>query len=237
MPTFGHLKRDFPRLEVLRGFDPNEPRTQTAAYRVKSGQTILSGMVVTPTWNAADNVYEWTVGMESATAPVYFALQDSADADVLEAGNLVGLSCAGQFELQTAFYDVDGVYNEGILLCPMAPNDDNSFATYYPAATGSTLGVNNDAAVAALGRTSNTEGNANGFLTTVTRATIDATDFVFDASDANGRPQIVGQVTRAAGSAGDGVAYNSLDGINSNVVFKKVITFRTVWQPALAAKS
>ena len=37
------------------------------------------------------------------------------DEDVIEAGNLVGLSCSGQFRIQTAFFSA-GTYNTGVPL-------------------------------------------------------------------------------------------------------------------------
>lgn len=212
MPTFGHLKRDFPRLEVLRGFDPNEPRTQTAAYRVKSGETILSGMVITPRWNAGDSVYEWAVGIGAVSDyyPIYFALQDSTDEDVLEAGNLVGLSCAGQFELQTAFYDPADTYNEGSLLTACLDATDEAIAA---------------AVLTALGRSSGA-GDGKGFVTVVSNPRT-----LSEGGD-NTLAPVIGQVTRAASNGSTTV--ESIDGINSNVVFKSVITFRTMYQPAIA---
>lgn len=102
MPRFGTVKRQYPRVEVLRGFNPNEPFTLTQAYPVADGVTILSGQVISKSWNAALGQYEWVLGW-TAGIP-FIAYNDDQDADVLEAGKLPGLSSAGQFEIQTAFW-------------------------------------------------------------------------------------------------------------------------------------
>lgn len=203
MPTFGHLKRNFPRFEPLRGWDPNEPFTQTAAYRVKDGETILSGMIISPVWNADDALYEWAVGIGAVAdrRPIYIAQNDSTDEDVIEAGTLNAFSCAGQFELQIAFYDPEDTYNEGTALTACLDATDEGIAADV---------------LAALGRTSGA-GDGKGFV---------------KAAATDGTVPIIGYVTRAAGSAVAG-SVNSVDGINSNVVFKDVISFRTSYSPAV----
>jgi hypothetical protein len=116
MPRYGTIKRLYPRVEVLRGFDPNEPKTFTQAFPVSASGSpsivvdgaiipsilIYSGQVISATWNSGDGQYEWQLGWTSGSIP-YIALNDSTDRDVLEAGNLVALSCAGKFEIQTPF--------------------------------------------------------------------------------------------------------------------------------------
>ena len=49
------------------------------------------------------NQHVWSLGLGASATP-HIALQDGADQDVSEAGKLTGLSCAGQFEIQTAYY-------------------------------------------------------------------------------------------------------------------------------------
>ena len=116
MPRFGTIKRTYPKVEVLRGFNPNEPHPFSSAIPVaidttgtvqsnpNYGKSILiySGQVISQVWNAVSSQYEWALGW-TAGIP-YIALQDSFQEDVLEAGTLVGLSCAGQFEIETAFW-------------------------------------------------------------------------------------------------------------------------------------
>jgi hypothetical protein len=117
MPQFGTIKRLYPRIEVPRGFNPNEPHTQSAAHPVKSGVIILSGQVVTKVWNATINDYEWELGWVAGRVP-HYAYNDSADENIIEAGKLVALSCVGQFEIQTAFFKADDTYNDGVHLSP-----------------------------------------------------------------------------------------------------------------------
>jgi hypothetical protein len=104
MPRSGLVNtRVKPRVTVLRGFDPNAPMTLTQSLPVKSGQTILSGQLISSSWDSVANQHMWSLGL-GATATPHIALQDGADQDVSEAGKLTGLSCAGQFEIQTAYY-------------------------------------------------------------------------------------------------------------------------------------
>lgn len=102
MPRSDYLRRTKPRVEVLRGWDPNEPTTFTQTFRVKSAVTILSGQVISEAWNATDSVYEWELGGAAGRVPS-IAVQDGADEDVSEANGLTGLSCNGRFEIETAF--------------------------------------------------------------------------------------------------------------------------------------
>jgi hypothetical protein len=104
MPRSGLVNtRVKPRVTVLRGFDPNAPMTLTQSLPVKSGQTILSGQLISSSWDSTVNQHVWSLGLTAAATP-HIALQDGADQDVSEAGKLTGLSCAGQFEIQTAYY-------------------------------------------------------------------------------------------------------------------------------------
>jgi len=114
MPQHGYIKRSKPRVEVLRGYNPNEPHTLTQSHPVKADVTIRSGMVISLQWVSGNNRYEWIVGGQD-NKMTYIALQDwdqsqtgglgafGYDPDVIEAGKLTGLSCAGQFEIQTAY--------------------------------------------------------------------------------------------------------------------------------------
>jgi len=111
MPRSDYIRRAKPRVEVLRGWDPNEPSTFMQTARVKSGVTVLSGQVVSLKWDATDSVYEWYLGADSTGAAAgkvpYIAIQDDQDEDVLECGKLTGLSCAGEFEIETAYFTDD----------------------------------------------------------------------------------------------------------------------------------
>jgi hypothetical protein len=118
MPRSGLANtRTKPRVTVLRGFDPNAPMTLTQSLPVKSGQTILSGQLVSSSWDSSVNQHAWSLGPGSNATP-YIALQDGADQDVSEAGKLTGLSCAGQFEIQTAYYTGGATAAVGALVVP-----------------------------------------------------------------------------------------------------------------------
>lgn len=115
MPLHGQIKRSKPRIRVLRGYNPNEPHTLTQTHPVKDAVTVLSGQIISLAWNSSTSKYEWVLGMGSGDTP-YIALQDwdksqtaglgqfGYDPDVQEAGKLTGLSCAGEFEVQTAYF-------------------------------------------------------------------------------------------------------------------------------------
>lgn len=128
MPQYGTIKRLNPRIEVHRGFNPNEPHTQTSAHPVKSGVTILSGQVISKVWNADITDYEWELGWAAGRVP-YFAYNDSADEDIIETGKLVALSCVGQFEIATAFFKDGDTYNDGVFLGPDGVTGDVKAAT------------------------------------------------------------------------------------------------------------
>lgn len=114
MPTYGTIKRSKPRVGVLRGFDPNEPRTRLAAYPVSidsnTGATLVirSGQTISLKCNASLSQDEWVLGVTALESGVlrtpYIALNDSYDEDVIEAGKLPGLSCSGQFEIRTGYF-------------------------------------------------------------------------------------------------------------------------------------
>lgn len=118
MYNYGTVKRVKPRMTVLRGFDPNQPKNGTRAFRVASGVTILSGQLISAVWNADDSVYEWVLGLDASANVAYWALQDSADYDVVSAGSLVGYSCLGDFELQTGYFVTGQSYPADTFLTP-----------------------------------------------------------------------------------------------------------------------
>ena len=118
MPRSGLVNtRLKPRVTVLRGFDPNAPMTLTQSFPVKSGQTVLSGQLIYASWDTSANQYAWSIGATAGTTP-HIALQDGADQDVSEAGKLTGLSCAGQFEIQTAYFTGSATATVGMIVVP-----------------------------------------------------------------------------------------------------------------------
>lgn len=124
MGTYGLAnQRVTPRLEVLRGFDPQctSGTTTPVAYPVASGVTIKSGQVVTPDWNATDSRYEWVLGLTGSVNRPHFAINDSDDEDVVSAGKLPALFCGKDLEIQTPFFKSDDTYDVGVKIVA----DDN----------------------------------------------------------------------------------------------------------------
>lgn len=107
--TYGTYARTKPRLNVLRGWPGNETTSLTYSAKPKADEAIKSGMVI-----CLDDNGEWVKATFALSEDkvVYFATADQSDTDVISSGKLLGLSCAGNYELQTCFFD-DQVYAEG----------------------------------------------------------------------------------------------------------------------------
>lgn len=101
----GYKTRPTRRVYVLRGFNGCEPETFTRTAAITDGVTVRSGDVVSLTDG------KWVLGATKGKVP-YIALSDGTDTDVNASGLLPALSCAGQFEIETASYDTDGSYAE-----------------------------------------------------------------------------------------------------------------------------
>ena len=118
-------RRAKPRIEVPRGYvGVDTANALTAAYPVASGVTILSGQLIQPTSDE-----QWVLGGDPSTEftavpQFYFAINDSADADVIEAGKLPGLSSNGQYEIETPYFTA-GSYAPGDLLVADPANPGN----------------------------------------------------------------------------------------------------------------
>lgn len=164
MPLHGQLKRAKPRVEVLRGYNPNEPHTLTQSHPVASGVTVKSGQVVYLRWNGTTARYEWRLGCADGKVP-YIALQDwdtsgttglgsfGYDPDVVEAGKLTGLSCAGQFEIQTPYFYASDTYAMDAALT-YVPNNGSDAATGSGALGSLRLAASGDPVVGRISRTS-----------------------------------------------------------------------------------
>lgn len=101
----GYHTRPTRRVYVLRGFNGCEPETFTRTAAITDGVTVRSGDVVSL------SAGKWVLGAAAGKVP-YIALSDGSDTDVNASGLLPALSCAGQFEIETASYDTDGTYAE-----------------------------------------------------------------------------------------------------------------------------
>lgn len=185
MPQHGHIKRTKARVEVLRGYNPNEPQTLTQSHPVASGVTIRSGQVIYLRWNAGADRYEWRLGCEAGKTP-YIALQDwdqsqeaglgayGYDPDTVEAGKLTGLSCAGQFEIQTPYFLAGQNYPVDLPLT-FVPNDgadavdsgSGALGELRPAANGDTV-----VGYISRARGQNSPGDLSGINSNVTEKSV-----------------------------------------------------------------
>jgi hypothetical protein len=100
----GPYRRAKQRIAVLRGYPGNESTSFTYSAKPKDGEGILSGMLI-----SLDNNDNWVKGVPAGKTP-YFAYHDQTDTDVKSSGLLLGLSCAGNFEIETGYFKSDDTY-------------------------------------------------------------------------------------------------------------------------------
>tara|TARA_B100000035_G_scaffold48276_1_gene36815 strand:- start:809 stop:1696 length:888 start_codon:yes stop_codon:yes gene_type:complete len=105
MPTFTNgVLRDFPRVNVPRGYAGNEPQAITKSAPVNSSATIKSGQpiaLVSDEWVQATNAH--------SSSQIYIAYHDSDDTDVQSCGKLLGFSVLGEFEIETPWVQTNGL--------------------------------------------------------------------------------------------------------------------------------
>ncbi len=111
--NIGTYQRSTPRIRVPRGYNPQQPFGLKAAYPVATGVTIKSGQVISPKKNVSTLILEWVLGKDSDASVVYFAINDSADFDVIAAGTLPALSSEGEYEIETNFFKRGDAYVDG----------------------------------------------------------------------------------------------------------------------------
>ena len=118
MPTFTKgVLRDFPRVNVTRGYAGNEPQAITKSAPVNSSATIKSGQaiaLVAGEWVQADETH--------SSSQIYIAFHDSTDTDVVSCSKLLGFAVLGEFEIETPWINVDGL-SVGDKLVVNASND------------------------------------------------------------------------------------------------------------------
>jgi hypothetical protein len=108
--TYGEYRRTKPRINILRGFRGNEPQSLTFSAKPATGQAIKSGMLI-----VLNDSGQW-VKCDSAShggKVPYFAYSDDTDTDVVSSGLLLGISCLGDFELQTAYFNTGTTWADG----------------------------------------------------------------------------------------------------------------------------
>lgn len=106
---YGHVYRTKPRINVLRGWPGNESTSLTWNATPKAAEGILSGMVI-----CLDTNGQWIKATYALANNklVYWATADQSDTDVISSGKLLGLSVAGNYEIQTAYFDPLQTYAE-----------------------------------------------------------------------------------------------------------------------------
>ncbi len=124
--TFGEFRRTKPRISIKRGFAGNEPQSITLSAPPRDGDgTIKSGMLISLDTNgkwipsilagasAGTSVGSVSFGPDAANTVPFFAFADDTDTDVKSSGQLLGLSCLGEFEIQTGYFDNTTTYKIG----------------------------------------------------------------------------------------------------------------------------
>lgn len=118
------------RLTIHRGGTGNRPDRLSASYPVGTGETILSGMLMTVERDTINGRNVWVKGTGSGATGVgaqsnsyYIAVDDSTDGDVLASGSLQGLSVRGDYELSTSQF-VGTSFKVGDCLTPASGDDD-----------------------------------------------------------------------------------------------------------------
>ena len=98
--TYGEKgRRTKPRVNVLRGYPGNESTSYTRSAKPKLNEGIKSGQVI-----SLDTNGQWILGCAQGHMP-YIAFHDQSDPDVDSCGLLLGLSCAGDFVIETGYFD------------------------------------------------------------------------------------------------------------------------------------
>ena len=128
LPKYGTYLRATKRLNVLRGYPGNEStsltRSAQPAPTTGTGYTvaILSGMII-----SLNSSGQWVAGALAGTIP-YVAYHDATDTDVLSSGLLLGLSCLGDFEVETTHFDGSAAYVADAPLKALATSDSGKVA-------------------------------------------------------------------------------------------------------------
>jgi hypothetical protein len=94
----------------------NRPNYVSWRHPVAAGVTIRSGQIISAKRNVTTGRTEWVLGYDPATSArhmIAFALDDSDDADVLAAGNLVGVPCVPEYGIQTGYIKDAVTFIEG----------------------------------------------------------------------------------------------------------------------------
>lgn len=133
--NYGEYRRSKQRINVLRGYHGNESLAATRSAKPKASEGILSGMLI-----SLDSNGEWIKGCPTTKEP-YWAYHDQADTDVVSSGLLLGLSGAGQYIIETAYFDNGDTYANGDTLIVDGTTGGVQKGAALGTETGDVLGI------------------------------------------------------------------------------------------------
>lgn len=141
MPRIGISTRPLPRMEILKGYFPEQATNLESFHPVKTGELIKSGMLISTEVN--DGVVEWVKGWQAGNGTPHFSCSDYDDFSVEQAGVLKGISCSGSYRIITPYFKaVPAVaYKAGSALVPDSTTGYvKSAAAFAPAAGEAVIG-------------------------------------------------------------------------------------------------
>ncbi len=124
--NIGTIQRAKAAIAVLRGWDPNGAQNRETVAPIRAGHNIMSGMVCSLLWNSALGYEDFVIGWSPVATAVtaagtanastaadwtydvnaipHFAKYDYNDTMITSSGLFSALSCADNYELQTAYF-------------------------------------------------------------------------------------------------------------------------------------
>lgn len=130
-------------MTVHRGGTSQRPDRLGATFPVKAGETILSGMIMTPVRNASLSRNEWVRGYAAGSSlpnSFYVAVDDSTDGDSVTSGGFQGLSVRGSYEISTSAFNTTGDHTDLLVGTNYRTGDaltyDAASGNFKPATTG-----------------------------------------------------------------------------------------------------
>ena len=104
--TWNPVKRNKPRVNVVRGYGGNETSALSRSLPIKDGVTIRSGqLITTEVVNGEDQWILSKAGGIAAAGNAYIAYHDGSDPDVVSCGKLLGFDLNGDYHIETGYFD------------------------------------------------------------------------------------------------------------------------------------
>lgn len=174
MPTYGTYQRAKPRVRVRRGYTGNEPMQLSRSAAIATSVVIFSGQVI-----SLNSSSQWILGCPAGKVP-YIAFADSVDTDVVSSGKLLGLSCAGKYEIETAYYTTGGNFalDELPLIADTAGNVGNVALASGMNATADIIGMTSSGGLNNFGVISGVANSGTNSESSATSAVIFTTSWL-----------------------------------------------------------